>query len=142
MHFLTLVVVLVFSFCAFYVVCPVNHTSQKIIVSWYRLNFISLLSQETQFICISTSIFKCNLFFLDLLRYLHMLYYSAVPSLSSSQKEDSFTAATLLFLEMFFSFLPCIHCFFCLSVRDAHVKCFALCHFAHSFPNDTHFFPA
>lgn len=63
MHFLPLVVVLVFSFCASYVVCPVNHTSQKIIVSWYRLNFISLLSQEMQFICISTSIFKCNLFF-------------------------------------------------------------------------------
>lgn len=81
-------------------------------------------------------------FFLDLLRYLHMLYYSAVPNLSSSRKEDGFTAATLLFLEMFFSFVPCMRCFFCLYVRDANVKCFALCHFAHSFPNDTLFFPA
>lgn len=85
---------------------------------------------------------RSHLFFLHLFRYLHMLCYNAVPSLYSSQKKDSFNAAALIFWRYLISCVPCITCLLCLSVWDANVKCFALCHFVHSFPNDAYDFPA
>lgn len=58
-----LVVVLAVSFCAFCMVYPINHTSRKIILSWYELNYIYLISQNMPLICISMSILNVAFFF-------------------------------------------------------------------------------
>lgn len=110
-----LVVALSFSFCAFCIVYPVNHTSQKITVLWYGLNFIFFLKRFSLFAFQHP--FQMLSFFLGLFKYLHMLYHNAVPSLHSSQKMVSlllhyFFGDVLPLCAMYelFLLLVCVRC--------------------------------
>lgn len=118
-----LVVVLAVSFCAFCMVYPINHTSRKIILSWYELNYIYLISQNMPLICISMSILNVAFFFFWICLDICMCFTTIQFLVCIVAKRKRFHCWHIIFLEMFFSSVPCTTCFSCLSVQDADVKC-------------------